>query len=280
MDFKRIERILILAFFLLNLFLLSIVFEQNNFVDFSSQSPSINVLDEMESNNIVVEALDQKELALPYIQTEDHQLLAESAPGLPNQTGQLSDDGKTYVAILSSPIELSEEEELTKEDRQKIDDFVRSSAVMYGDHYQFFDYHPQLQEIIYTQMVGDIPIADGSSSIRFILDSQNNIVSYEQTFAGPTSEQGQDVALITDQAAVETLFQNNKIPSGSQVLKPRLSYHRTLELDDLSMYIPVWLVQMKHSGKIIEERVNATNGTIIVPTLPPPSDEEEESSSQ
>lgn len=280
MDFKRIERILIVAFFLLNIFLISIVLDQQNVIDFSSPSQSINILDEMANNNITVEELDQDEWALPYVQAENHQLLEESESALINQTGSLNEDNSLYVSVLSSPVELSDEEGLTEADRKKLDDFVNSDAVLYGEHYGFFDYHPHLQEVIYTQMVNGIPIADGTSSLRLILDSQNNLISYEQTLAGPVSKQGEEVPLISDQAAVEILFQNNKIPSGATVFKPQITYHRTLSLDELSIYIPVWYVKIQHSSEVVAERVNATDGTIISPTPPPQAEEEEEDSSQ
>ncbi|MDZ7835967.1 MAG: two-component system regulatory protein YycI [Alkalibacterium sp.] len=112
-----------------------------------------------------------------------------------------------------------------------------------------------------------------------------NIISYQQTYAGPMTPQGSTQSIITDRQAIEILFQNNEISSNSTVSQPILSYYRTLHLEDLSMYGPVWFVPVRDSsGETDICRVDALERTIIsepaaplVPEEPEePEDAEEE----
>ena len=123
-----------------------------------------------------------------------------------------------------------------------------------------------LNQVVYTQRVGDIPILDGTASIRFAVDSNQRIIQFEQTYAG-NLEMSQDVSreIITDKRAVEILYQNNRIPSGARVDRPVLAYHRTLDLEEISMYIPVWYIQINETNL---ERVNAFDGSIIISSAP------------
>ena len=87
--------------------------------------------------------------------------------------------------------------------------------------------------------------------------------------------------MITDQDAVEILYQNSEVPSGAKVRKPLLIYNRTLSLEDLSMYVPVWLVEVVTSTDTIIKKVDAVNGNVIQEaTNETPIQPNEESSSK
>lgn len=263
MDFKRVERILLIAFLALNIFLIYIMVERTNSLDSQSSSQSVNLTQEMSNSGIELPDLSSDSPSLTYLQAESQTFSEDALADLTNQTGSLNEEGTLYSAILSEPIELSDEPEVSEEDRQKTADFVNSNYVWSGDQYEFFDYQEETGQIVYTQMVNNTPIADGTSSIRLMLDSENNIISYEQTYAGPMTEQGDPLTLLSEKAAVELLFQNNRISANSIVYPPRLTYYRTLNMEELSMYIPSWYIKIESSGQVIDERVNAVDGTII-----------------
>ncbi|MER2295199.1 MAG: two-component system regulatory protein YycI [Desemzia incerta] len=281
MDFKKIEIIFIVTFLVLNGYLLYRVLDnyENDFT--GNAATQINLVQEMKDENIDLPDFEDEEHDVPYVQAAANNLLEENAEQLTKQTGVIEDNGSLYASILSDPIQLSEGEELTTKDIATLSEFVLSDAILFGDEYQFIRYVPSTRQIIYGQVANNIPIVDGTSNIIFHLNGKKEIISYEQTYAGPVTVQGQSRKLITDQDAVEILYQNSEVPSGAKVRKPLLIYNRTLSLEDLSMYVPVWLVEVVTSTDTIIKKVDAVNGNVIQEaTNETPIQPNEESSSK
>lgn len=281
MDFKRIETILVLTFLALNIFLLSTYFDKN-YNDFyqNSSNSELNFVDEMNKSNIKLPVFQNEKNKVPYIQAETNELLAENHNQLSNQTGVIEENGSIYSSILSNPIVLSEDKNLTSKDIEKLNDFVKSDQVLFGSEYQFFRYLKSNQQIVYVQIANNIPITDGTSEIVFHLDSNKKVISYEQNYAGPVTVQGDSRELITDKNAVDILYQNNEISADTTVKKPILSYYRTLNLEELSMYAPVWYVEVVSSTDTQVKRVDAINGSILKSSMldMPHSDEKDKTS--
>lgn len=281
MDFKKIEIIFIVTFLVLNGYLLYRVLDnyENGFT--GNAATQINLVQEMKDETIELPEFEDEEHDVPYVQAAANNLLEENAEQLTKQTGVIEDNGSLYASILSDPIQLSEGEELTTKDIATLSEFVLSDVILFGDEYQFIRYVPSTRQIIYGQVANNIPIVDGTSNIIFHLNGKKEIISYEQTYAGPVTVQGQSRKLITDQDAVEILYQNSEVPSGAKVRKPLLIYNRTLSLEDLSMYVPVWLVEVVTSTDTIIKKVDAVNGNVIQEaTNETPIQPNEESSSK
>lgn len=266
MDFKKIEIIFILAFLCLNGYLLWRVFEnnQNDFAGIATNQ--VNLIEEMKDEQIELPNFEDNAHEVPYIQAAANNLLEENASRLTKQTGIIENNGSLYASILSDPIKLSEGQELTTGDLEILTEFILSDAILYGDQYQFIRYIPSTRQIIYGQVANNIPIVDGTSDIIFHLNGNKEVISYEQKYAGPVTVQGESRTLVTDKDAVEILYQNNEISTGTKVRKPLLTYSRTLHLEDLSMYVPVWLVEVVTSTDTLIKRVDAVNGSIIQDT--------------
>lgn len=268
MDFKRIERILIIAFLLLNIYLVYILWDQRQDVVNTNENQSLNLIQEIENNNISLPIFSLEKESLGYLQANKDTNIQEHFSELNNLMEEISSDGSTYTATLSEPLQLSSGgEDLTPADLAKIDRLVSSEEqIAFGEEYEYLTYQRNLNQVVYTQRVGDIPILDGTASIRFAVDSNQRIIQFEQTYAG-NLEMSPDVSreIITDKRAVEILYQNNRIPSGARVDRPVLAYHRTLDLEEISMYIPVWYIQINETNL---ERVNAFDGSIIISSAP------------
>jgi len=265
MDFKKIRNIFIAAFLLLNVFLIYSYFNRYNVQQATTSNNQINVLNVMEQSGIDLPEFENNEATIYSMQANQQNLLQEQASELPGQTGSIEENGSYYVSLLSSLIVLegNMEDGYTDDDIETLNSFVESSRVLYGDQYEYGWVDQTNNRIVYLQTVDGYPVADGTSEISLYTNSDGNVFSYQQTFAGPMNQQGSQLELITDQEAVENLFRNNEIPSGSAVQSPVLSYHRMLHLEDLSMYSPVWVVPVQTSNGLTRHRVNATNGQII-----------------
>lgn len=275
MNSRRVEIILIVAFLFLDLFLGSVLYDRYNASTNSTNNSSIEITEEMETRGITYPEFEEVEHELPYVQADSNTLLQDNMTALTEQSGNFNSDGTLYVSILSNPIELSEGTELNQSDFQTIRDFLDSENVIYGDSYEYLDYFPSTQQVRYAQTINGIPITDGTSSVTFYFNSQWNIISYEQTYVGEVSEQGDAEKLITDKQAVETLFQNNYIPDNATVSMPKLSYYRTLDLDDVNLYVPSWYIKVTVDNSPTIYHVSAIDGTVL--TQSRSSEEETES---
>lgn len=218
MDFKRIQIIFIITFIFLNTFLIFTYFDKNESYYTSSSNQEIDFIEEMENENINLPDFSEAENKVPYVQAETNNLLEDNVAQLKNLSGTVEKDGSLYSSLLSNPLTLSEDLEIVEEDIELLNKFVLSDQVLYGKEYQYFSYNSSDQKIKYTQIANNIPIADGTSEIVFHLNDKRQVISYDQTFAGPVTVQGESRNLITDKNAVEILYQNDEIPASATKL--------------------------------------------------------------
>lgn len=265
MDFKKIESIFLITFLLLNIYLL-IGFLNRSDLQYASTAPDqVNLIREMEQIGIELPPLNEVDRDVYYVQADRNNLLEENSDQLENQAGSIAQDGTLYTSILSDPIEIegNPDDGFTEADYARLNAFMESGAVLFGQEYVYLRYDNAENRFVYAQQVEGIPVADGTSEISLFYGSDGNIISYQQSYAGPMTAQGSPLEVITDRQAIEILFQNNEISSNSVVRQPILSYHRTLHLEDLSMYGPIWYIPVTDSTGERVLRVDAFERTII-----------------
>ncbi|WP_208560502.1 two-component system regulatory protein YycI [Marinilactibacillus kalidii] len=267
MDFKKIENIFLLAFVFLNVYLLISYINRAGIQSADSPTETINIIREMRKRDIQIPGdLSEEKQEVYYMQANTNTLIENNMNTLENQAGSINDEGTLYTSILSEEITLEGDpnEEVTAEQIAKLEAFVNSPSILFGDQYAFLRYDSSENRFIFSQMVEKTPVGDGTSEISFLYgQSDGSIISYQQTYAGPMQRQGDPIEIISAREAVEFLFQNNQLSSNAKVSKPILTYHRTLDLEDLSMYGPVWLIPVTESGQSKVFRVNAKDKTLV-----------------
>lgn len=268
MDFKKIGHIFIVAFTLLNLYLIYGILERKDIQHTSSPETTHNILANMKEMNIGLPDLagtdiDGKEIYS--IQANADPLLEEKMAETDIYSGTLNEEGVYYTSFPSNPIQLKGNpvDGFTDTDYEIIRAYVTSSEVMYGAEYSGTQYDEKGRRFVLYQYIDGIPIVDGSSEISLFVNEKGEIYSYQQTYAGPITRQGNALNLIDGKRAIELLFINNEIREGFEIEKPILTYQRALHLEDLSMYSPVWLIDVIRSSERDNFRVDAVNGTII-----------------
>lgn len=269
LDFKRVEKIFILAFVLLNLFLFVSFLNRQDIQYISSESTSVDIVSEIKDSGIELPKLtgDPSQADNIYsMQANTHNLLEEEMEQLSDdQTGMVNEDGTFYKSLLSDSIKLDGDPShgFSEKDLTAVENFVTSSRVLFGDEYRYSHFDLLSSRFVFYQSVNGIPVADGTSEISLYVNADGEIFSYEQTYAGPMSEQGSPLTLITNQRAIEILFSNNQLPENSKIHPLKLIYRRNLHLEDLSMYSPVWLIQVETDSELLSLRVDAVRGTLI-----------------
>ena len=262
MDFRRSTLVLIISFLFLDIFLLGMFWQMKNEVK-TPLNTSINVMEQMRTDGITVTGVNTTVESLPIIQITPTSIESQ-VNTLPSQVATY--DKGVISSQLLAPIQLTLDANAnaTIENFAELTTYVESGSIIHGNQYTWFNYNPTTRKVIYTQRANQIPVMDGSSQIIFTLNANNQVISYEQTFAGNAEVLGTNRALITSQKAMEVLYLAGRIPTRSTVSVVRLSYYKSLSLKDLSIYSPAWYVEFKQAdGQTLVRRVDAIRGTVL-----------------
>jgi len=259
MDFRRSAIVLIVCFFFLDVFLFGLVWQKK----VESKTPlntGINVIDQMKQDGITLPSLTSTDETAPIIQLTPVSI--ES--GLNNLQNQIVSLEKNVInAELVPPIQLSLSNPVNAESFNDLTAFI-NNKVLFGDKYIWSSYNATTRKVIYTQKADKLSIMDGTSQIIVTLNTNDQAVSYEQTYAGNVQVLGNERSLITAQSAVEVLFLAGKIPAKSTVSTVKLSYFQSLVLKEFSIYSPAWYVEIRQAdGQLVARRVDAIHGTVL-----------------
>ncbi|WP_373762913.1 two-component system regulatory protein YycI, partial [Jeotgalibaca porci] len=259
MDYKRVQIILIITFSILNLYLLTVFLEKDDAFNFGDSSTTVNLEEGLRNDNIQSPELSRENEEIAVIKTDKNMFLRENASSLKNQTTRM--DNNLLFSVLSDPIELDfETKDLTLTNRLKpLQEFKDSGNVLEGAKYDFISYQELNQRIYYVQHSEEgVPIADGTATLVFHLNADNEVISYEQTYVGDSEAQGRLRTVISEQTAIESLYLNNQIPDDSTIRLLTLSYYQTLSLKDMNIYSPMWYVEIVRENVGIQvKRVDA-----------------------
>ena len=262
MDFRRSTLVLIISFLFLDIFLFGIFWQMKKEVK-SPLNTSINVMEQMRTDGITVTGVNTTVESLPIIQISPTNI-EHLVNTLPSQVATY--DKGVISSQLLAPIQLTLDANTTAtiENFAELTTYVESGSIINGSQYTWFNYNPTTRKVIYAQRANKIPVMDGSSQIIFTLNANNQVISYEQTFAGNVEVLGSNRTLITSQKAMEVLYLAGRIPTRSTVSVVRLSYYKSLALKDLSIYSPAWYVEFKQAdGQTLVRRVDAIRGTVL-----------------
>ena len=260
MDFKRSAIVLIVCFFFLDLFLFGLVWQKRT----DTKNPlntSINVIDQMKQDGITLPALNATAESVPIIQVTPESIDTKLNTLL-NQTTTL--DKNVVTGQFVAPIQLDLSGSVSAESFEELTKLVENNQVAFGDQYTWSSYNPTTRKVIYTQKADKLTIMDGSSQIIFTINANDQVVSYEQIYAGTVQVLGKERQLITAQKAVEILYLAGRIHSKATVQSVKLSYYQSLVLKDFSIYSPAWYIEIRQAdGQLIARRVDAIHGTVL-----------------
>ena len=262
MDFRRSTLVLIISFLFLDIFLFVTFWQMKKEIK-TPLNTSINVMEQMRTDGITVTSVNTTVEYLPIIQISPTNI-EHLISNLPSQVATY--DKGVISSQLLAPIQLTLDanSNTTMDNFAELTSYVESGSIINGNQYTWFNYNPTTRKVIYAQRANQIPVMDGSSQIIFTLNANNQVISYEQTFAGNVEVLGANRALITSQKAMEVLYLAGRIPTRSTVSVVRLSYYKSLALKDLSIYSPAWYVEFKQAdGQTLVRRVDAIRGTVL-----------------
>ncbi len=273
MNFKKVEIIFILAFFILDIFLINIFIDKYVGVfNQSIENQSVDIVTEFEANNIQYDEASEEVQTIPYTRTLNTNLNREDVVAVTEDTQsvEVDTDLNQIISQINTPIQLEGVSNVTsaglldENALTNLNNFI-ANEVYDGNQYQFVTYNKNEGTIIYLkQTESGYPIADGSSEIAFQVNDNYEVYGYDQTVSGDTAVQGDNRIVITESQALENAFLNNSIPNDATIVTSFLSYRKTLGLEEITLYHPVWTLFIEsNEGTTQRVFVDAINGAIL-----------------
>jgi len=164
-------------------------------------------------------------------------------------------EGTAIQLVLDKPYQLS-----SKFQPADLADLLKEK-VLYGDHYQFWDKNNKRNTITYFQQYDNFPLyQDINGMITFQLNTDNQIVSYQQTYLEGMEKLTAKEEILPPLKAIETLHQKGILKPKSNITKIELGYSTLIQLTASQVLAPTWRFVVNDKESLF---VNAFEGQII-----------------
>ncbi|MCM2535636.1 two-component system regulatory protein YycI [Neobacillus pocheonensis] len=164
-------------------------------------------------------------------------------------------DGTTIEAVLEKPVQLS-----SKFEPADLSNFINDN-IFFGDHYQFWEKNDKQNTITYFQENDQNPFYKNiNGMITFSFNSDNQIVSYEQTYLEGIEKLTAKEEILPPLKAIEMLHQKGMLKPKSKITKIELGYSTLIQLAASQVLTPTWRFVVNDKESLF---VNAFEGQII-----------------
>ncbi|KID42431.1 two-component system regulatory protein YycI [Fructilactobacillus fructivorans] len=261
MNFKRIQEVFLLAFIILDVFLVLMIVQNRNMQSENTNQSSANatIIKEMRRDEISVGKLSNKRSSGYYISATNDGNLANEMGNLRNQDARF--ENGAVVSTLRTPVQFDD-----RNPQNTIDPLMKKkSFVINGDDYEYDPNQSNSSKIVYIQKAMTSTLMDNNAKITFNLDEDGDIKSYTQTALTNIKILHESAETISQERALIWLYQYNEIPNNSKVLWTRRSYTKLLTIKNNGVYIPTWVIaiQTRNSKDVSIRRINAFTGSVL-----------------
>ncbi|MGP7818853.1 two-component system regulatory protein YycI [Niallia sp. 01092] len=260
MDWNKIKTIFIIAFFVLDIYLIYEYTDLKQSQHFDNREEA-SVENTLASNDISynASALSKSGLKDQYLAAKSKIFSNEEVKKWKQELLKGQEitiiDGNILQSILENPISLSDpfkQEDLT--------DFIHHH-VMYGDQYRYWEKTDNT--VTYYQQYNEKMLYQNSNGkLTFFLNQQNKVVSYNQTYLENIKEIGEKEALSRPVDAIYTLFMNSYIDNGSDIKDVEFGYYSQQQSSSTQVLSPAWRV-IGDNGKNLFVKAFAFDRQII-----------------
>lgn len=258
MDWSKIKTIFIIAFLLLDVYL---IYE---YVKIKEYQRADDITTEPPTHTLSRLDIKYDKEKLPANNQKDQYLSAKSKKFTEDEIKKLEKgilsgqeitvrDSIYLQAILGDPISIKEEfnpDDLTE---------VLLNQVFNGAEYRFWEKKGNTIKY-YQQHAGKTLYRNPKGELTFNVNEENKIVSYNQTYLENIKEMDKEELISQPVEVILSLFTNNFIESDSYVSKVELGYYTQLDTS-AQLLAPTWKVTVNEE----DFYVNALDGQVIKP---------------
>ncbi|MCR8849881.1 two-component system regulatory protein YycI [Rossellomorea sp. SC111] len=256
MDWSKTKSIFIIVFLVLDIFLMSLFI--NKVGESNPETLSQATFEEkLKADKIKYpKTLSQDPTEEKYIQAKSRKFKDEDLNVLKNQDVTILNEN-TIHSTLDDPVAL--DKDFSPDD---LADFMKNQ-VLDGNKYSFWDYNKDEQIITYFQTYQGRQLFNNTNGkIVLTVNNENKIVSYKQSMLEDLNEFGEDKSIIPSFVALQGLYTNQKIGTGSVVHKPKLGYWTFLS-EESQVLAPTWHFVVESGNKEEDLFINAVEGQIV-----------------
>lgn len=260
MDWNRIKTIFIIAFLILDLFLLSQLMEKHK------DNPEI-MTDTSFEEKLKNEDIDYN--ALPVEVEKDYYLSADTKNFEEEEIEQLTDqivsitelDNPSIIyAVLENPIIIDPKAD---DPYRELKDFVENQVIN-GENYDFWEHDESTDTITFYQKHNDkFLILNKGAHLVFYLTEENSVVSYEQTMLENMEPNSEEEDVFHAIRALEVLYDKGEMLTGSRVIKAELGYFTLVNMEATQVLTPTWHFIISQEGAEESFYVNAFDLQLI-----------------
>ncbi|MGZ4161288.1 MAG: two-component system regulatory protein YycI [Neobacillus sp.] len=253
MDWSKIKTIFIITFLILDVYLLYQflkIRDANKYEVITEAS----VEEKLKADEIQYVELPKAVIKDQYLSAKPKLFNKSDISKLKGQVATVK-NGTTIESVLEKPVQIS-----SKFEPADLSNFIKDN-LLYGDHYQFWEKSDKLNTITYFQENDNYPFYKNiNGMITFKLNSDDQIVSYEQTYLEEIEKLTAKEEILPPLKAIETLHQKGLLKPKSKITKIELGYSTLIQLAASQVLAPTWRFVVDDKESLF---VNAFEGQII-----------------
>jgi|SRR5699024_515728 len=256
MHWGQIKTLLILSFFVLDIYLFVQFMEKKEVSDIAIlEEQSSSIEEQLKAESIEVKNLPEEEYEETFISVEQKNFSEDELEDESDVKKQ-----KSYIfhhsliaSQLDSPIKLKEDasEATIKE--------IFRDTIYFSDEYSFWNWNKELNVIILFQNKMDRPVYYNQNGVVLLfLNDKNEIEYYTQTMLGEAETISEQQKLIEPMQAIEELYDDNELYAGDQIRSVNIGFHTRVPFESgVQVFAPIWKVNVNEEKDYF---VNAIEG--------------------
>lgn len=256
MDWSRLKSIFIIAFLILDIFLLTQLLNKERINQLEVKT-DVSSEEYLKNADIDFSNIPKETFADQYMSANTKMFTGEELGKLELQAAKLI-DGTMIHSELKLPVKIGENKDTTE-----LDNFVKNE-VLFGEQYVFGNYDESSGTITYYQKYREKPFfINKSARLVFKVNKSGQVVSYDQTMLekiDPISEKEEVLPAIR---AVEAIYRNGLMKAGSKVVKAEMGYYTVVNMEASQVLTPTWCIVVEHEKETEQLLVNAFEGQVI-----------------
>lgn len=256
MDWSKSKSIFIVVFLILNVFLYSLYLNRHTEAQQFEVLSERKIESQLNDDNITINNLPTKIEAVSYISAKVKDFSKEELK-IPNS--EIVESDYKLTVMLKEPVKIRE-----TRNKASFDEFLQTN-VYEGSSYVLWEIDEKSRSATFFQRANDKTIYYNINGILSVYwNDKNEIIKYEQTMLEKVEKLEEKKQLLQPIKIIQVLYSRGDLESNSEVVDMKLGYSTLVQLTEIQVFVPTWVVHVKsEDGKVEEYFVNATDGKLI-----------------
>lgn len=255
MQWGQIKSILILSFFILNVYLFAQFLEKKEQSDLGVLEQDLYTLEEqLEDDSIKIGDLPEETLEETFISVEPYEFTNQNLKREKPKTNQESH-------IINDTIIVSKLKKPLKVDIASTDKIMNAftDTVYYAEDYQYWNLDETYNMLLFFQNKLDRPIYFNQNGLVLaILNDKDEIEAYIQTRLGDEESLDDKRQLIEPLTAIEKVYEKGELKPNDEITKVNIGFHTRVPFESgVQVFAPTWKIDVNDEQDFF---VNAMEG--------------------